>query len=60
MAYKRWLQVKSADAKEEYLKAKRVACHKVRNAKHDEWKKFGETLQEGFQHNQKRFWAKTR
>ena len=37
-----------------------MACHIVRNAKHDEWKKFGETLQEEFQHNQKRFWAKTR
>ena len=59
-AYKRWLQVKSADAKEEYLKAKRVASHAVRNAKNEEWKKFGETLQEDFQHNQRRFWAKIR
>jgi len=59
-AYKRWLQVKSADAKEEYLKAKRVASHIVRNAKNEEWKKFGETLQEDFQHNQRRFWAKIR
>ena len=32
-AYKRWLQVKSAEAKEEYLKAKRAASHAVRNAK---------------------------
>ena len=37
-----------------------MACHKVRNVKHDEWKKFGETLQEDFQHNQKKFWAKIR
>ena len=34
--YKRWLQVKSAEAKEEYLKAKRAASHAVRNAKNEE------------------------
>ena len=59
-AYKRWLQVKSAEAKEEYLKAKRAAGHAVRTAKNEEWKEIGETLQEDFQHNQTRFWAKIR
>ena len=32
-AYKRWLQVKSAEVKDEYLKAKRAAGHAVKNAK---------------------------
>ena len=59
-AYKRWLQVKSTEAKEEYLKAKRAASNAVRNAKNEEWKKIGETLQGDFQHNQRRFWAKIR
>ena len=59
-AYKRWLQVKSTEAKEEYLKAKRAASNAVRNAKNEEWKRIGETLQGDFQHNQRRFWAKIR
>ena len=58
--YKRWLQVKSTEAKKEYLKAKRAASHAVRNAKNEEWKKIAETLQGDFQHNQRRFWAKIR
>ena len=37
--------MKSAEAKEEYLKAKRAAGHAVRNAKNEEWKEIGETLQ---------------
>ena len=49
-----------AEVKEEYLKAKRAASHAVRNAKNEEWKKIGETLQGDFQHNQRRFWAKIR
>ena len=59
-AYKRWLQVKTENAKEVYLKAKRAASHTVRKAKNEEWKKIGETLQGDFQHNQRRFWAKIR
>ena len=35
-AYKRWLQVKTEDAKEVYLKAKRAASHTVRKAKNEE------------------------
>ena len=59
-AYKRWLQVKTEDAKEVYLKAKRAASHTVRIAKNEEWKKIGKTLQGDFQHNQRRFWVKIR
>ena len=33
IAYKRWLQLKTLDAKEEYLRAKRTAGHEVRKAK---------------------------
>ena len=50
-AHKRWLQMKTAEAKEVYLKAKRAASHAVRNAKNEEWKKIGEMLQGDFQHN---------
>ena len=59
-AYKRWLEVKSAEAKEEYLKAKRAASHAVRNAKNEEWKRIGETLQGDLQHNQRRIWTNIR
>ena len=54
-AYKRWLQVKSTEGKEEYLKVKRAASNAVRNAKNEDWKRIGETLQGDFQHNQRRF-----
>ena len=33
IAYKRWLQVKTTEAKEEYLKMKRAAGHEIRKAK---------------------------
>ena len=59
-AYKRWLQVKSTEAKKEYLKAERATSTAVRNAKNEDWKRIGETLQGDFQHNQRRFWAKIR
>ena len=52
--------MKTEDAKEVYLKAKRAASHTVRKAKNEEWKKIGETLQGDFQHNQRRFWSKIR
>ena len=44
MAYKRWLQVKTEEAGEMYLEAKKKAKQVVRKAKNEEWIKFGESL----------------
>ena len=41
LAFKRWLQLKTTEAKEEYLRAKRAAGHEVRKAKNDEWRRLG-------------------
>ena len=60
LAFKRWLQLKTTEAKEEYLRAKRAAGHEVRKAKNDEWRRLGESLQGDYIHDQKRFWASIR
>ena len=52
-----YVQVKTVEVKESYLKAKRATCHAVRNAKIWNWEKMGEALQGDFQHNQKKFWV---
>ena len=44
MAYKRWLQVKTEEAREMYLEAKEEAKQVVRKAKTEEWIKFGESI----------------
>ena len=51
IAYKRWLQVKTREAKEEYLILKRAAGHEVRKVKNDEWRKLGESLQGDYVNN---------
>ena len=58
VAYIVWLQQKTSEAKEEYLKAKREAKRVVRNAQNEEWIKMGKSLQEDFQRNQRRFWER--
>ena len=60
MAYKRWLQVKTEEAREMYLEAKKAAKQVVRKAKNEEWIKFGESPQIDFVKNQRNFWAKIR
>ena len=60
MAYKRWLQVKTEEAREMYLEAKKGAKQVVRKAKNEEWIKFGESLQVDFVKNQRNFWGKIR
>ena len=60
MAYKRWLQVKTEEAKEMYLEAKKEAKQVARKAKNEEWIKFGESLQVDFVKNQRNFWGKIR
>ena len=60
IAYKRRLQVKTTEAKEEYLKLKRAAGHEVRKAKNAEWRELGETLQGNYVNNQRKFWASIR
>ena len=60
MAYKRWLQVKTEEAKEMYLEAKKEAKQVVRKAKNEEWIEFGESLQVDFVKNQRNFWGKIR
>ena len=60
MAYKRWLQVKTEEAKEMYLEAKKEAKQVVRKAKNEEWIKFGESLQVDFVKNQRNLWGKIR
>ena len=60
MAYKRWLQVKTEEAREMYLEAKKEAKEVVRKAKNEERIKFSKTLQSDFVKNQRDFWGKIR
>ena len=57
VAYIVWLQQKTLEAKEEYLKAKQEAKRVVRKAQNEEWIEMGKSLQEDFQRNQ-RLWKR--
>ena len=59
-AYKKWLQVKTKEAREMHLEAKKEAKQVVRKAKNEEWIKFGESLQIDFVKNQRNVWGKIR
>ena len=54
-AYLTWLQQKSSEAKEEYLRAKREVKRVVRKAQNEEWIELGWSLQNDFHRNQRRF-----
>ena len=58
IAYKRWLQVKTTEAREMYNEAKKEARQVARKAKNDEWIQLGESLQHDFAKNQRKFWGK--
>ncbi len=60
LIYKMWLQLKTDEARDVYLGAKREARQVVRKAKNDEWIRMGECLQQYFVKNQKSFWRKIR
>ena len=60
IAYKRWLQVKTTEAREMYNEAKKEARQVARKAKNDEWIQLGESLQHDFAKNQRKFWGKIR
>ena len=58
VAYIVWLQQKTLEAKEEYLKAKQEAKRVVRKVQNEEWIEMGKSLQEDFQRNQRRLWKR--
>ena len=58
VAYLKWLQEQTPEAKERYQLAKKEAKRVVRNARNEEWAELGRSLQEDFQKNQKRFWSR--
>ena len=60
MAYLKWLQQQTPEAKERYQLAKKEAKRVVRSARNEEWAELGRSLQEDFQKNQKRFWSRVR
>ena len=55
VAYLRWLQQKTVEAKEVYQKAKTNAWRVLRQAQNEEWAELGKFLQEDFQKNQRKF-----
>ena len=56
VAYLRWLQQKTVEAKEVYQTAKKNAWRVIRQAQNEEWVELGKSLQNDFQKNQHRFW----
>ena len=60
ITYKMWLQLKTDEARDVYLGAKREARQVVRKAKNDEWIRMGECLQQDFVKSQRSFWRKIR
>ena len=58
VAYLKWLQQQTSEAKERYQLPKKEAKRVVRNARNEEWAELGRSLQEDFQKNQKRFWSR--
>ena len=56
VAYLRWLQQKTVEAKEVYQTAKKNARRVIRQAQNEEWVELGKSLQNDFQKNQHRFW----
>ena len=60
VAYLRWLQQKTVEAKEVYQTAKKNARRVIRQAQNEEWVELGKSLQNDFQKNQHRFWNRVR
>ena len=60
VAYLKWLQQQTSEAKERYQEAKKEAKRVVRQARNEEWIELGRSLEDDFQKNQKRFWSRVR
>ena len=60
VAYLKWLQQQTSEAKERYQEAKKEAKRVVRQARNEEWIELGKSLEDDFQKNQKRFWSRVR
>ena len=58
VAYLKWLQQQTSEAKERYQEAKKEAKRVVRQARNEEWIELGRSLEDDFQKNQKRFWSR--
>ena len=58
VAYLKWLQQQTPEAKERYQLAQKEAKRVVIYARNEEWAELGRSLQEDFQKNQKRFWSR--
>ena len=52
--------MQTSESRDEYLRSKREARYAVRKANNEEWVKLGESLQNDFSQNQRRFWARVR
>ena len=60
LVYIRWMQLRSLEAKENYILAKKEAREVVRNANDNEWMELGRNLQQDYQKNQRAFWQRVR
>ena len=60
VAYLKWLQQQTSEAKERYQEAKKEAKRVVRQARNEEWIELGRSLEDDFQKNHKRFWSRVR
>ena len=60
VAYLKWLQRNTQEAKDEYHRAKKEAKRVVRIAQNEEWVELGRSLQNDFQNNQRRFWSRVK
>ena len=58
VAYLKWLQQQTSEAKERYQEAKKEANRVVRQARNEEWIELGRSLEDDFQKNQKRCWSR--
>ena len=60
IAYLRWVQQKTGETKEAYQTAKKNARRVIRQAQNEEWVELGESLQNDFEKNQRRFWKRVK
>ena len=60
IAYLRWFQQKAGEAKEAFQTAKKNARRVIRQAQNEKWAELGESLQNDFEKNQRRFWKRVK
>ena len=60
IAYLRWLQQKTGEAKEAYQTAKKNARRVIRQERNEEWAELGKSLENDFVKNQRRFWKRVK